>query len=74
MKTTRIFFLEKLTTQTHFIMPGIVLKYAGSYLIARFTLVSVMVRVAVVVCMIFACELLQHFKKKNKESWNEINR
>lgn len=42
-----------LTTQVHFIIPGIVRNTVGSYLIARFTFVSdcVTVRVAVAACI-----------------------
>lgn len=49
------FFSSLLTQQTHLMMPGIDRKYEGSNRIDKFTFVSVVVRVAVVVavCMTF---------------------
>ena len=64
MKLSRS-FLSLLTTQTHLIIPGIDLKYKGSKRIERFTFVSVVVRVAVVVCMTF------NAKKQGKEKEGE---
>lgn len=56
--------MELLTTQVHFIIPGIVRNTLGSYLIDGFTLVSdcVTVRVAVADCM--ALNFVQIQKKK----------
>lgn len=58
--------VQLLTTQVHFIIPGIVRKTVGSYLIAGFTLVSdcVTVRVAVADCM--ALDFVYLSKKRNK--------
>lgn len=64
LKPEKTFYL--LTTQTHFMIPGIERKYVGSYRMDKLTFVSVVVRVAVVVFMITL--IIRRGKNQKKEN------